>query len=70
MITPKFEYFLIFSTIFAKKKYFNSDFVGLKHYYTSIFGRKSSAQLAFKNELWPYETCKKLMHFKVPNNLF
>ena len=30
-------------------------FLGLKHYYTRIFGRKSSAQLAFENELWPNE---------------
>ncbi len=43
MITPKFEYFPIFSTFFCEKqRYFDPDFLGLKHYYSI------SAQLAYK----------------------
>ena len=50
--TPKFVYFLIFSTIFCEKqRYFNSEFLSSKHYYRGNFGRKRSAKLAFLNEL-------------------
>ena len=60
MDTPKLHIFNIFNNFLRKKEsYFKSDFWGLKHYYTSIFSRKRSAQLAFLND----QTQINLTHF-------